>query len=110
MRSFRRLITSDDLIDTYAKLNQRGLKFILSKFNIKGTERTRSAFNEEAFDSSNYWIIPAVRRRWNRIISGNENISYEHYVVEKYLKGKSGLKFLSLGSGICSHELIFAVT
>lgn len=103
----KRLITYDDFAETYAKIHQRGLQFIFSKFNFDQTKRTRSAFNTE-FDSSNYWIIPGVRKRWNRIISGDENKSYEHYVVENYLKDKTGLKFLSLGSGVCSHELIFA--
>lgn len=103
----KRLITYDDFAETYAKIHQRGLQFILSKFNTDQTKRTQSAFNTE-FDSSNYWIIPGVRKRWNHIISGDENKSYEHYVVERYLKNKSGLRFLSLGSGVCSHELIFA--
>lgn len=103
----KRLITYDDFAETYAKIHQRGLQFIFSKFNLNQSKRTRSAFNAE-FDSSNYWIIPGVRKRWNRIISGDESKSYEHYVVESYLKNKTGLKFLSLGSGVCSHELIFA--
>lgn len=106
-RKVKRLITYDDFAETYAKIHQRGLQFIFSKFNLNQTKRTRSAFNTE-FDSSNYWIIPGVRKRWNKIISGDENKSYEHYVAENYLRDKTNLRFLSLGSGVCSHELIFA--
>jgi len=42
------------------------------------------------------------------LISGDDSISYEEYVVRKYLNGKNGLSLLSLGSGICSHEMLFA--
>jgi ubiquinone/menaquinone biosynthesis C-methylase UbiE len=42
------------------------------------------------------------------MITGDENTIYEEYVHEKYLKDRQGLKLLSLGSGSCSHEIIFA--
>ncbi|MEO7176362.1 MAG: class I SAM-dependent methyltransferase, partial [Saprospiraceae bacterium] len=89
------------------KLRQRGLAFILSKFNINPRLRTISAF-DQAFDASNWWMIPPVRSRWNQKITGNSELIYEEYLAEKYFKGKSKLKILALGSGICSHEMILA--
>jgi ubiquinone/menaquinone biosynthesis C-methylase UbiE len=101
-------ITPDDFIETWQRIRQRGLKYIVSKFNPNATARTRSTFNEAAIESSNWWIIPAVKARWNEKISGNGDTLYEDYTVQTHLKDKSGLKMLSLGSGVCSHEIRFA--
>lgn len=104
----KRLITKDDFIDAYLKLQQRGHSFILSKLNLSGTTRTKSAFDESAAKSSNWWKIPEVKKRWNLKITGNKILEYEDYVLNKYFTGQSDLKMLSIGSGVCSHELKFA--
>ncbi len=103
-----RLITPDDIIETYSKLRQRGFGFISSKFNLSESKRTQSAFDESKGIASNWWMIPKVRSRWNKLISGDEKIIYEEYFLNKYLKGQKDLKLLSLGSGACSHEIYFA--
>lgn len=53
-----RLFTLDGIIDTYAKLNQRGLSFIASKFNLNEVTRAKIAFKHIEIQSSNWWIIP----------------------------------------------------
>ena len=55
-----RLITIDDIIDTYTKLNQRGISFIISKFNFNEVKRAKTAFNHEEIQSSNWWIVPGT--------------------------------------------------
>lgn len=103
-----RLVTLDDIIDVYLKARQRGLAFIFSKFNTNSRARTQSAFNKSAILSSNWWIIPKIRERWNSKITGLKNLEYEKYVVEKYLSQRTNIRMLSIGSGICSHEFKFA--
>ena len=103
-----RLITIDDFIDTYCKVIQRGRGFVFSKFTFNNLNRTKSAFDNSAVSASNWWIIPKIRARWNFLISGDENINYKQYLVSKYLKNQKNLKLLSLGSGVCSHELELA--
>jgi SAM-dependent methyltransferase len=102
------LITSDDLLETLAKLRQRGLPFLLSKLRLSGLARTRSAFDDPALRAANWWQVPAVRRRWNLRMTGSPTLAYEPYVAAKYLAGRTGLRLLSLGSGAASHELAFA--
>lgn len=102
------LITRDDFIETYGKLHQRGIKYFLSKLSLSKKERALSTFNEQDIVSSYAWSLLKVRQRWNELITGDKNIFYENYFVQKYLDGRSGLKLLSLGSGVCSHELRFA--
>lgn len=103
-----RLITLDDIIDTYAKSKQRGISFITSKFNFSGIKRTKSTFNELNTVSANWWIIPEVKKRWNLLITGDKNMEFEEFLVKELLKDTKGLKMLSIGSGICDHELKFA--
>ncbi|WP_405207837.1 class I SAM-dependent methyltransferase [Aquimarina sp. LLG6339-5] len=103
-----RLVTLDDFIETYTKFRQRGLSFITSKLNINSIKRTKSAFNELDIQSSNWWIIPKIQERWNELITGDSKIEYEDFVMNKFLSNSKDLKMLSLGSGICSHELTFA--
>lgn len=100
----KRWITKDDGIEAYTKLRQRGASYLLSKFNPSSTKRTQSTFGETSFQHANWWIIPAVRRRWNERVTGDPEKIYEDYFVGKYLKDRSGLRVLSLGCGIGSHE------
>ncbi|MDH7444977.1 class I SAM-dependent methyltransferase [Aquimarina sp. 2201CG14-23] len=103
-----RLITLDDIIETYTKFRQRGLPFITSKLSLNTLKRTKSAFNELDIQSANWWIIPKVNQRWNKLISGDPTLEYEDFVMKKFLADSKNLKMLSLGSGISSHELKFA--
>jgi len=102
-----RIITIEDIRDIYLKGIQRGVKFILSKFTFSAKKRTKSSFNETKRYGSNWWNIPSVEKRWNYLITGNEDLSYEQYVSSKYFSNES-IKMLSIGSGVCSHELDFA--
>lgn len=102
-----KLITIEDVRDVYLKGIQRGGKFILSKISLSEKNRTKSSFNDTDISSSNWWDIPAVRKRWNYLITGNEDLHYEKYVSEKYV-GEKSPKMLAIGSGVCSHELEFA--
>lgn len=103
-----RLVTKDDFIDIYLKFVQRGSSFIFSKLNPNARSRTKSAFNDSSMQNSNWWIIPLIRERWNEKITGNRLLEYEAYTVNKYLSGQNDLRMLSIGSGVCSHELKFA--
>lgn len=103
-----RLITSDDIIDVLAKGKQRGLSFLLSKLTLDKLNRTKSAFDESAIKHSNWWIIPEVKERWNKLITGNQKVTYETFMMNGYFKNKKNLRLLSIGSGSCSHELELA--
>ncbi len=103
-----RIFTKEDIRDIYLKSIQRGSKFIFSKFSLSEKTRTKSSFNASNFNGSNWWDIPYVKKRWNYLITGSRDISYEKYVSEKY-SDKKKIKMLSIGSGICSHEIEFAM-
>ena len=103
-----RLVTSDDIIDVLAKGKQRGLRFLISKLTFNKLSRTKSAFDKSSISHSNWWIIPEIKERWNKLITGNPKVTYEKYMMKGYLKNKKNLRLLSIGSGSCSHELNLA--
>jgi len=104
----KRFIKLDDFYDLYHKFKQRGLRFILSKFNSRSILRTKSAFNQTRHESADWWVIPTVRERWNKMISGNPKEEYISFFVDNYLSGKKNLKLISFGSGSCSAEIELA--
>lgn len=103
-----KLITIDDFIDLYSKSKQRGLDYLISKLTFSRLSRTKSAFNQNKIIHSNWWIIPMVRKRWNYLVSGNENTIYEEFLIKEVLSNDKEIRMLSIGSGACSHELILA--
>ncbi|MGB0176689.1 MAG: class I SAM-dependent methyltransferase [Owenweeksia sp.] len=96
-----------DLGDVMIRVYQRGWQELVWRFGLDARARTRNTFNHE-FNISIWNMIPEVRERLNQMASGHTEVPYEQYVIDKYLKGKSGLKLLSIGCGSASHELYFA--
>lgn len=102
------MIFIDDFTELWIKLNQRGYKFIVSKFNLRGKSRTISAFADD-FEHANWWLIPYIKQAINFKISGDLNIDYENYITSKYLKNnEEGATLISMGCGAGSHELKLA--
>ncbi len=103
-----RLITFDDFLEIYIKARQRGLSFILSKFSISKNKRTISAFNESAALGSNWWTIPYVIERWNKLISGNPSVNDKVFLINEVLADIKEPQLLSLGAGSCNNEMELA--
>jgi len=103
-----RLITLDDIIESYTKARQRGPGFLVSKLKLDALARTKSAFDPSAKQHSDWWLIPLIRERWNYLISGDPQINYKQFLVNDLLEDAKGLRLLSLGSGSGGHEMELA--
>ena len=103
-----RLVTKEDFIDVYTKFNQRGWSFIRSKFTLNNNARTVSAFDTERNNTSHWWHVPYIQRRWNRLISGDELVEPKSYLINRLTQENKQLNVLSLGTGSCSNELFYA--
>ena len=80
-----RLITIEDFTDVYVKLRQRGARFLLSKLSLDRKRRSVSAFDASLEHTSNWWEIPLVKERWNRMITGDAHMTIEEYTIDRYL-------------------------
>lgn len=96
-----------DFIDLYHKIKQKGWIEILSKFYLSSDARTASKWNRIT-SSSDFWVIPEIRRRWNEKCTGDPDLEYEDYVVSKYFSHANDLKMLSVGCGTGARERKFA--
>lgn len=96
-----------DFIDLYYKVKQRGYSELLSKFHLSNSARTVSKWNTVT-SSSDFWIIPEIRSRWNEKCTGDPKLEYEDSVVSKYFLNINGLKMLSVGCGTGAREQKFA--
>jgi SAM-dependent methyltransferase len=86
----------------------RMLQRILARFRIDRSEHVKAAWRNLQVPPKNWWDIPAVRERWNLMISGDRNVDYYEYVDRKYLAGRDSLRGLSLGCGNGQRELRWA--
>jgi len=103
-----RIVTIDDFCDIYFKMKQKGFDFILSKLGLSGKLRTKNTFNQQKAVVSEWHIVPKIKERWNKLISNDKDVCYEDFLMQKVFAEKSNLRLLSLGSGVCSHELKLA--
>lgn len=102
------LITLEDLRDLYIKLYQRGFSFVRSKFVFNHLSRTKSAFNDASLQTANWWTVPLVRKRWNLKVTKDEYLTYEEHISNQYFSKEKSYQILSIGSGVCSHEIKMA--
>lgn len=61
-----------------------------------------------SYPAKNWWDIPEVMERWNRMTTGDPAKDYVRHFQEKCLVGRSGLRALSLGSGTGHREIDLA--
>lgn len=100
-------ISKGDFIDLYYKIKLNGSKAVLSLFNLTNQSRIFSKWNE-IIPSSEFWLIPDIRKRWNEKCTGIKDLEYEDYFVSKYLTDSTNLRLLSVGCGDGARERKFA--
>ncbi len=103
----RTWISVGDFIDLKFKIKHKGLSGLQSILRFSGQKRSISKW-DNVTPSSDFWIVPAVRRRWNEKCTGNPDMEYEDYVVEKLFSKAENLRMLSVGCGTGSRERKFA--
>jgi SAM-dependent methyltransferase len=106
MRNKKTLISTGDFLDLKYKIEQRGFFNLFSRFRFSGDKRSFAKWNNIT-PGSDFWIIPAVRKRWNEKCTGDKNLGYEDYVIDHYLKSSSDLRMLSVGCSSGSRERNF---
>ncbi len=101
-------ISAGDFIDLFYKIKNRGMNFIIGKISISPAARTKNTWNTIDNNSSNWWNVEAIQKRWNKLITNNQDLEFEDYIAEKYLTKKIKISLLSVGCGDGGHEIKFA--
>lgn len=100
----RTYLSLGDFIDVIYKIQIKGWDFFLRKFRFSAIARAEATWNVETLPPTNWWVIPAIQKRWNEKISGDENISYSEYLAQKYPAAPYSLSLLVPACGTGSHE------
>jgi SAM-dependent methyltransferase len=106
---FNNWINIQDLGRLWQKLAGGEWKQITAKA-ATARERTRAAWEHTQSPPIHAWEIPALRRRWNLLVSGDENVDHVKYIHLKYLHDKKELDAFSPGCGNGGNEIRWAET
>jgi len=106
---FNNLINRHDFTRFVYGLRHGYLQAMLSRLTKGRLGRVKDAWKEKKRGKVATWyMIPSIGKRFNYLMTGNEDVDYYHYVADKYLSNKSGLIALSLGCGQGHKEIKWA--
>lgn len=103
------IVTTGDFSDLFHEVKRRGLQHIIHKLSLSNSKRIIYEWECIDHESSDWWTIPSIRSRWNKIISGSVDIDYQEYFCSEYLRGKNNLRMLSVGCGGGTAEIKFSL-
>ncbi len=78
---------------------------IAKQITKKHQNKVKDAWVHTEYPENNWWDVPEIRYRWNRLITGDRDIEYYEYISEKYFANRENLSGLSLGCGTGHREL-----
>lgn len=96
---FNNYINRYDLTRLIWGIRHGYLTIILSRLTKGKLGRIKQNWNSLKSQPSTWQVIPEVRRHWNYLVTGDRNINYRSYVLQKYFQDRRGLKGLCLGCG-----------
>ena len=105
---FNNLINYHDLIKLIDLIQSRRINKLAKRLFQTNNEAIKEAWKFVDSPESHWWDIPAVKARWNYLISGDPKLDYNSYIIQKYLADKVSIKALSLACGTGSRELRWA--
>ena len=105
---FNGLLNIHDFALFIEKIRQGDLTKVVSNLlRLKG-KGMEAYWDERKYADKHWWDVPEVVARWNRMISGDENMPYLRHFCSVYLKGKKDLVALTLGCGTGHREVELA--
>jgi SAM-dependent methyltransferase len=101
---FHNWINIHDLARLKDKLSMEGWRPIRQRLFRNALGRTRSAWEHTENPPVNAWDIPALRRRWVEMVSGDAKVDHVDYICRRFLSGKKKLSAFSPGCGTGANE------
>lgn len=101
------LISLGDIDEAIYLAKKQGFYLIKNRLFRTSQQRVKSAWNSATSKRRTaWWEIPAVRKRWNKIITGNSETDYLKYLHNNYFI--EGATILSPGCGTGEKEIKIA--
>ncbi len=107
---FNNWINIHDLSRLRDKVLHGEWRGVLKRAGKDDRARIRSTWEHTQGPPLNAWDIPLLRRRWNLLVSGDEEVGHVEYIGKKFLAGKKGLAAFSPCCGSGSNEVRWAGT
>lgn len=105
----RNIVNRHDISRVRRKLLKGEVGALVAKARGSSRDRVIRQWNESTvLEPTQWWVAPAVRRRWNLLVTGDENLDFPAHVAARYLNGRHGMRALSLGCGTGGRELRWA--
>lgn len=103
---FGNLINGHDLLFLLHKLRQGQARRVAARLLGGRRRRVEMSWAKTEVPPTNWWDIPEVRQRWNRLISGDGDVDFCQHVARTHLAGRRDLLALSLGcgTGVCEER------
>jgi len=105
---FNNLINRYDLFRIAEKIKRGDAKKMFTKVLRGKGSKIEFSWQHVQAPSSFWYDIPAVKKRWNCLISGDKDVDLRYYVASKYLHGRENLCTMSLGCGTGGKEIQWA--
>ena len=86
---FKNLINLHDGLDLLEKIKQKKLHQSVSGVISSKKKKVEKSWEHTQNPPTNWWDIPAVRERWNFLISGNVNVDYCDYFIKNIYPTRS---------------------
>jgi 2-polyprenyl-3-methyl-5-hydroxy-6-metoxy-1,4-benzoquinol methylase len=105
------LVNADDLAVVARKVANGNAREVAARLRRSGRGRVESHWEEQwdtALPPTQWFDLEAVRRRENRLVSGDPDVGYIEHLARTHLAGRTGLRALSLGCGSGWRELEWA--
>ncbi|MHC4506449.1 MAG: class I SAM-dependent methyltransferase [Planctomycetota bacterium] len=105
---FGNLVNARDVLSLVRRLTPWGMLRTVSRLARGRRGMVEAAWDRTTSPLQSWWDIPAVRRRWNRMISGDPSIDYQQYIARKYLGGGPPGEAISICCGTGRREIHWA--
>jgi 2-polyprenyl-3-methyl-5-hydroxy-6-metoxy-1,4-benzoquinol methylase len=107
---FKNMVNRHDLTRALRVVRKGRFGALVAKFLGNRSEKVIRQFDVTHARVSQWWDIPEMHRRWNRLITGDPDLDRVQYLVDRYLAGNQELEALSPACGTGHRERRWART
>ena len=87
---------------------RRGTRGLFARGLLSGARKTESRWAPESQLNLNVFGIPGIRKRWNKLVTGDEKTEPIAGLLQRHFAGRNDLLAISLGSGTGRNEISWA--